>query len=204
MGNGTLLFQGRKGGENRMRTLKRLMISLMAAALVMGNVAALTTFTVRAKEQDTELAPDNDGGVELNGMNDEADDTNAGATDDTEHSNTTGNVDDSPVITPAPQQIVTAGGTTLEGAQAQAVLDFLDTLKVTEDFAVYADTYQSESDHLEGNIAVNHLESDNFLVKGTVSEEGTEGGNYSYIGEAKESYPQVTVPRTPIHRSSFK
>ena len=177
-----------------MRTLKRLMISLMAAALVMGNVAALMTFTVRAEEQDAEQAPDSEGDVETDAVNAEADatndevsevdDTNAGVTGNTENLNAAGDVDDSPVITPAPQQIVTAGGTTLEGAQAQAVLDFLDTLKVTEDFAVYADTYQSESNHVEGNIAVNHLESDNFLVKGTVSEEGLEGGNYSYIGEA--------------------
>ena len=182
------------GGENRMRTLKRLMISLMAAALVMGNVAALMTFTVRAEEQDAEQAPDSEGGVETDAVNAEADatndevseedDTNAGVTGDAENLNAAGNVDDSPVITPAPQQIVTAGGTTLEGAQAQAVLDFLDTLKVTEDFAVYADTYQSESNHVEGNIAVNHLESDNFLVKGSVSDEELEGGDYSYIGEA--------------------
>ncbi|MDE5819567.1 MAG: hypothetical protein K2I07_09645 [Lachnospiraceae bacterium] len=145
-----------------MRKLKRLLISLVVAALVMGNVAALMTFTSRA-EEDTQSVDEQ--------LSDEAVSTDGSDTES------------EPTVTPAPQQIVTAGGTALEGAQAQAVKDFLAALEATEDFAVYADTFQSGCDHVEGNIAVNHLENENFLVKVEVPE-GMEGGEYSYIGEA--------------------
>ena len=145
-----------------MRKLKRLLISLVVAALVMGNVAALTTFTSRAEEDEQSVDE------QLSGE--------AASTDGSDE-------ESEPTVTPAPQQIVTAGGTALEGAQAQAVKDFLAALEATEDFAVYADTFQSGCDHVEGNIAVNHLENENFLVKVEVPE-GMEGGEYSYIGEA--------------------
>ena len=198
-----VLFEKEKGGVYKMRTLKRLFISLMTAALVMGNVAALTTFTARAQEEDQSADKQTIG--EVSGQTGREENLNACSADVLQENDIMNTdspdadcADDSdadkeaectPTVTPAPQQIVTAGGAALEGAQAQAVLNFLDTLKVTEDFAVYADTYLSnESNHVEGNIAVNHLESDNFLVKGNVSEEaeqqGLESGSYSYIGEA--------------------
>ena len=111
-----------------MRTLKRLFISLMTAALVMGNVAALTTFTARAQEEDQSADKQTIG--EVSGQTGREENLNACSADVLQENDIMNTdspdadcADDSdadkeaectPTVTPAPQQIVTAGGAALE------------------------------------------------------------------------------------------
>ena len=178
-----------------MRKLKRLLVSLTAAALVMGNVAALTTFTARAEEENGASDVVNDESAE-NAADEENEATSEIVVSVTPAAEVVvtkapeaGSGEDTVSVTPTPKQIVTAGGTVLEGDALNAVNEFLESLEVTEDFAVYTDDYTSQCNHVEGNIAVNTLNSqtgDGMLIKGDTSE-ALDGGQYSYIGSSDQS-----------------
>jgi hypothetical protein len=71
----------------------------------------------------------------------------------------------------------------------EAVTEFLDSLDITTNFVVYADTYQT-SMHIDGNIAVDTLASDIYCLQVNSSwtekdEDGYSNDVYSYIGSTK-------------------
>ena len=181
--------------------LKRFGISIVTAAFVTTSVAAVTTIDAYAEEV-TEESQETETEESQETETEESQDSENDATDTpvTVEVSVTVDPTGTPTVTIAPveedsaddvateNKVVTAAGAVIDEAKAEIVNKFLEEIEVTDDFVVYADEY-STSTHIDGNIAVNELNSDIQAIK---TDNVTEGEDtYSYIGESNGNDVQV-------------